>query len=128
MKKSLRNIALTLLACALLGATAFANSKSKKVTFHEDVKVGDAVVKKGDYKVTFDEQTNELAILDDGKVVARTAARLEERKSASKYETTYLTLKDKEGGTLLSGVNMGGKFAIISHEKAGAPQPADTQN
>lgn len=114
MKKSLQNIALTCLVCALLCATAFAVSKTKKVTFHEDVKVGDAVVKKGDYKVTYDEQTNELAILSDKKIVAKTTARLEERKSSSKYETTYTTLKNQEGSTLLSGVNMGGKFAIIS--------------
>ena len=127
MKKSLLNIAFTLLACALLSAVAFANTKSKKVTFHEDVKVGDALVKKGDYKVTFDEQTKELAILSDRKVVARTTARLQERKSASKYETTYLTLRSKEGTTFLSGVNMGGKFAIIDDEKAGAPQSSDTQ-
>ena len=127
MKKSLRKITLTLVAFALVSTAVFANNKSRKVTFHEDVKVGDALVKKGDYKVTFDEQTKELAIMSDKKVVAKTTARLEERKSSSRYATTYTTLKDQEGSTFLSAVNMGGKFAIISDERAGVPKSSDTQ-
>lgn len=122
MKKRLHVIALALIVCGLLTPVALADVKTKDVTFEVDVKVGDTLVKKGDYRVKFDDSTNELTILDGKKVIAKTQARLEEQKSTSRYPTKYKTVSDGAGNVMLSSVNMGGKFAIIGLDKtAGAP-------
>jgi hypothetical protein len=128
MKKSLHRIAMSLVLCTLLGSVALANGKSKNVTFNQDVKVGDTLVKKGTYVVTFDEKTNELTIRSNKKVVAKTIGRLEERKSAN--QVSYLTAKDKESNLMLSGVRMGDGLVIVGGETAAAPTvatPTDQQ-
>lgn len=84
------------------------------MTFYEDVKVGDTLVKKGTYFVTFDEKSNELTIRKNRKIIASTAARLEERASTSNRASVYATLKDKENNVRLSRVSIDGKHAMIS--------------
>jgi hypothetical protein len=125
MKKRLQTIALALIVCGLLSPVALADVKTKDVTFEVDVKVGETLVKKGDYKVKFDDSTNELTILDGKKVIAKAQASLEEQKSTSRYTAKYRTISDGAGNVMLSGVNMGGKFAIIGLDKT-AGTPAST--
>ncbi|PYS78854.1 MAG: hypothetical protein DMF67_08225 [Acidobacteria bacterium] len=128
MRTHIQRIALALVVCALLGATALADTKSKNVTFQVDVTVGDTLVKKGSYKVTFDDQAQELKVLKDGKVVAQTTARPGEVKSAGKYRAVYTTLEAADGTTLLSGVDMGGKYAVISSERVAAARSGRDSN
>lgn len=116
MKKSLHRVAMSLVLCALLGSVALAGGKSKHVTFSQDIKVGDTLVKKGVYLVTFDEKTNELTIRRGSKVVAKTTGRAEEHKST--YPVNYLTAKDKESNLMLSGVQLGGKLVMVGGETA----------
>lgn len=128
MKLYVHRIALTfLLAVTLLQVAALAGTKSKRVTFLQEVKVGETLVKKGDYKVTFDEQTSELTVLDGKKVVAKTTARLEEQRNASKYRPVYRITQEKEGAaaTLLS-VDLGGKYAVIAAGQSAGAAPAST--
>ena len=113
MKKSLHRIAISLVLCTLLGSVALAGGKTKSVTFYEDVKVGDTLVKKGTYFVTYDEKSKELTIRKNGKVIANTSARLEERATTSKSSSAYATLKDKENNLRLSRVSIDGKHAMI---------------
>lgn len=120
MTTAIRRIAFALLACALLGTSASAGVKRNDVTFSSDVTVGDTLVKKGGYEVTFDDQTQELKILKGDKVVAQTKARFGEVKSSSKYKLAYTTVKDAEGNKLVSSVSVGGKYAIISSERVAA--------
>ena len=120
MTTQFRRIAFALVVCALLSASASAGIKRNNVTFSDDVTVGDAVVKKGSYEVTFDDQTQELKILKGDKVVAQTKASFGEVKSSSKYKLAYTTVKDAEGIKLVSSVSVGGKYAIISSEKLAA--------
>ncbi|HLL73903.1 MAG TPA: hypothetical protein VK421_01290 [Pyrinomonadaceae bacterium] len=120
MTATIRRIAFAFVVCALLGTSALADVKKNSVTINSDVTVGDTVVKKGSYKVTFDEQTQELKILKGDKVVAQTQARLEEVKSAGKYKSDYTTVKDAAGVKLLSSVSIGGKYAVVSSEKVAA--------
>jgi hypothetical protein len=119
MKKSLHRIAMSLVLCTLLGSAALAGGKSKNVTFNQDIKVGDTLVKKGTYVVTFDEKTNELTIRSDNKTVAKTTGRIEEYKSAN--AVAYMTAKDKESNLMLSGVKMGGSLVVVGGETAAAP-------
>ncbi|HZI19806.1 MAG TPA: hypothetical protein VEY09_14540 [Pyrinomonadaceae bacterium] len=116
--KRLSKIALALAACALLNVFALAGVKSRRVEFTTDVKVGSTIVKRGAYEVKYDEQSGELAITSGGKVVAKSAAKLEERQSASKYASVYSTYRGGDGSTLLLSVNMGGKHAVIGEVAA----------
>jgi len=58
------------------------------VSFNEDLTVGGTVVKKGDYKVTFDDQNRQLLISSGKRVVARAAASLEEPGARENYVYT----------------------------------------
>ena len=120
MTATIRRIAFALVVCALLGASASAGVKRRSVSIGDDVTVGDTVVKKGDYEITFDDQAQELKILKGGKVVAQTPARVEEGKGAGRYKSAFTTVKDADGARLLSGVSIGGKYVVISSGKIAA--------
>ena len=113
MNKLLRTTSLFVL-CALLGGAALANVKSKKVHFNDDVTVAGTLVKKGDYKVSYDSETKELTISNGKKVVVKTKASLDEAKlkGSSFYDPLYNT-KRENGTLLLTRVNVGGAFAVI---------------
>ena len=84
MKKFAVHLILALMVCALTGSAALAKVKSKTITVGTDFVVGDTLVKKGTYKFSFDDQTNELSVIaKDKTVVARAAARIEKREHAS---------------------------------------------
>lgn len=120
MKKSLHRIAFALVLCTLLNVAALAGGKSRRVTFNSDVTVGDTVVKKGSYKVTFDDETNVLTISDEKKVIAKTTARLEEFKNKSRQFVSHRTWKNETGGVVLSSINLGGRYAVIGSDNAAA--------
>jgi len=127
MKKNLQRIAVTLVAiCTLLNAaTALAGGKSKRVTFHTDVMVGETLVKKGSYEVTFDEQASVLKIKRNGEVVATAKARLEEIDSKAKNSFVYRTWKNEKAGEVLSIVTLGGQSAVLGRDNAaGTSAPA----
>ncbi len=117
MRTRFLQIAFALVVCALVAAPALAKVKSTNVTFTSDVTVGDTVVAKGDYKVSFDDESNELKVLKGSKVIAQTKASFNEKKRAGKYRYVYDTLKDAGGNILLSSVNIGGQYAFITNEK-----------
>jgi outer membrane lipoprotein-sorting protein len=115
MNKLFRTLSLVVL-CALVGGAALANVKSKKVHFNDDVTVAGTVVKKGDYKVSYDSESKELTISDGKQIVVKTKASLDETKlKSSFYDATYNTKKES-GTLLLTRVNVGGAFAVIGGE------------
>ena len=120
MTAAIRRIALAFIACALLGTSASAGLKRNRVTISNDVTVGDAVVKRGDYEVTFDDQTRELKILKGDKVVAQAQARFDEFNGGGKYKVAYTTVKDAQGAVLMSRISVGGKYALITSERVAA--------
>ena len=121
MKKNLHRIALALVViCTLLNAAALAGGKSKRVVFDTDVMVGDTLVKKGSYKVTFDEQTGMLTIISGRDVIAKTSARLEEFRNKSEQATVYRTWKNEKSDSVLSRVNLGSQYAVIGGDNAAA--------
>ena len=81
MKTITTRIATAALLCLLLVTPAFAKVKSRTITVGQDFAVGGTVVKAGTYRFSFDDQKNELTVLDrKGKeVVARADARTEAR-------------------------------------------------
>lgn len=120
MKKNFQRIAFALVAlCTLLNASALAGGKAKqRITFNTDVLVGDTLVKKGSYEVTFDEQTSALTIKRGNEVIAKTSARLEEAKSKSSF--VYRTWKNEKSDEVLSSVKFGGSAAVVGKDNAAA--------
>ncbi|HEY6232466.1 MAG TPA: hypothetical protein VIW64_14485 [Pyrinomonadaceae bacterium] len=86
---SLRKLAVAILVVSLAGISAFAKSKKQSVTFATDIKVNGTLVTKGVYDLKFDEQTGELSIVKDNKVIARATA------SSAKRDRKARTLEVK---------------------------------
>ena len=88
MKLSLlRKIAIAVLLISLASVSAFAKSKKQLVRFAADVKVNGTLVPKGLYDLKFDDQTGELSIVKDNKVVARaTASSVKRDRKARTFE------------------------------------------
>jgi hypothetical protein len=91
---------------ALTSVMAFAKVHKEKVTFDSDIKVNGTVVKKGTYDVKFDDESGQLSITKNGKVVAQAMAKLEQReKKANDFQLRSTTVGDE---TNLIGVTFGG--------------------
>lgn len=98
MKSLIKGLLVASLLVTLAGATTFGNTRRSTIAFTDDTKVNDTVVKKGKYKVEFDEQSNELSIFKSGKLIAKTTARLEkrERKARATEVATILEGMDQK--------------------------------
>ncbi|MDX2031360.1 MAG: hypothetical protein SF339_11855 [Blastocatellia bacterium] len=106
-------IALSLF-CMLTAGIALANnekSRSKDVTFSENVMVNGTMVKAGVYRVKFDAKTSEVIISRDGNVVAKTKASVEVRESKAPYNSASFT--ETEKGKVLTGINFSGDRRAI---------------
>ena len=110
MKRFISLFTVALMVGALASFSVLAGDKGKvekkMITFPEDVTVNGTVIKAGDYEVKFDESSNELSIVKNGKVVAKTPAHVEAR--SDKAKSTALRTADKGGSTELIGVTFGG--------------------
>src|SRR5215213_1952774 len=84
MKKITTHVATALLLCVVAASPVFAKVKSRTISVGQDFSVGGTLVKAGTYRFSFDDQKNELAVIDrkSKEVVARSEARVEERKDA----------------------------------------------
>ena len=118
MKSIVNRMVVVLMVGALTSVVAFAKVQRHKVTFDNDIKVNDTVVKKGTYEVKFDDETGQLSIIKDGKTVAQAMTRLEARsKKANDFQLRSTTNGDE---TQLVGVTFGGsdKDVVISNTGA----------
>lgn len=119
MKKFLNRLAVALMACALASAVAFgAEVKTKKITLSRDVMVNGTLLKQGTYKMTFDNQTGELTFIKNKAVVAKTSARLEDRRRRA--ADLELWLVPQGDGQALRGITFAGdkqKFVIVDDNK-----------
>lgn len=123
MKNLFNRIAVVALVCTL-SISAFAKEKSKKVTFNNDVSVNGVVLKKGTYKVTFDETSNEVAFSNSKEVVVKTAVKfVPQDKETSR---TTLNIKEQNDGKVLNGLALEGEKSMIvideTANKAANPQ------
>ena len=106
MKSIVSKMVAVLMVGALTGVVAFAKVHKEKVTFDNDIKVNGTVVKKGSYDVKFDDESGQLSITKNGKVVAQATAKLEQReKKANDFQLRATTNGDE---TQLIGVTFGG--------------------
>jgi hypothetical protein len=106
MKSIVSRMVAVLMVGALTGVVAFAKVHKEKVTFDSDIKVSGTVVKKGTYDVNFDDESGQLSITKNGKVVAQAMTKLEQRdKKANDFQLRATTNGDE---TQLIGVTFGG--------------------
>ena len=79
MKSIVNRIVVVLVIGALTSMVALAKVHKHKITFESDTKVSGTVVKKGTYDLKFDDETGQMSIIKNGKVVAQAMAKLEPR-------------------------------------------------
>ena len=118
MKSIVNRMVVVLMVAALTSVVAFAKVRKQTVTFDTDIKVNDTLIKKGTYQVKYDDETGQLSILQNGKVVAQAMARLEDRvKKANDF-----VLRSEVNGdqTQLTGVTFDGSDKNVVITSSGA--------
>jgi hypothetical protein len=121
MRKFVTSLMIMFALSAYASALAFVKDKSEEVTLPQDVIINGTLVKQGDYKLKFDEETGELLFLKGKKVVARTSARLEKREKDAQ-RTEFGLVQEGSGKALRSITFRGERNTIIMHEKGGATE------
>ena len=135
MIRLVNRLVVVVLVGAIASGVALAKEIKKKVTFSQPVVVNGTPVKKGTYDAVFDDQTSELSIVKDGKVVARAPAQLEKR--VQRDRAVYVTRTEEGDSTksvLISVTLKDGNQATIvmatrtqpAYNKRSSPQPKDT--
>jgi hypothetical protein len=106
MKSIVSKMVTVVMVGALTSVVAFAKVHKEKVTFDSDIKVNGTVVKKGTYDLKFDDESGQLSITKNGKVVAQAMAKAEQReKKANDFQ---LRSTSDNGETNLIGVTFNG--------------------
>lgn len=120
MKSIVTRMLVVLMVGALTSVAALAKIQKHKVTFEEDIKVNGTVVKRGTYEVKFDDETGQLSIAKNGKVIAQATARLEPRASKANDFQLRSVINDNE--QKLVGVTFGGsdKDIVITTSESGS--------
>ncbi|HEV8367759.1 MAG TPA: hypothetical protein VGQ39_07400 [Pyrinomonadaceae bacterium] len=118
MKSIVSRIVVVLVVGALTSAVALAKVQKHKVTFENDTKVNGTLVKKGTYDLKFDDQTNQLSIVKNGKTIAQAMTRFEQRdKKAADFQLRSTGSGDE---SQLIGVTFGGsdKNVVVTNNGA----------
>jgi len=118
MKSIASRMLVVLMVGALTSVVALAKVQKHRVTFENDMKVNGTLVKKGSYDVKFDDETGQLSIVKNGKVVAQAMARVEAReKKAGDFQLRSTVNGDE---TQLIGVTFGGSDKDVLITNSGA--------
>ena len=118
MKSIVNRIVVVLMVAALTSVAAFAKVQKHTVTFDTDMKVNDTLVKKGTYQVKFDDESGQLSIIKNGKVVAQAMTRLETR---TKKANDFVLRSAGDGDEKqLIGVTFGGSDKDVMISNSGA--------
>lgn len=110
---------------ALSGVSALADTKSDRIQFDETFQIGGTTVKKGTYKVSFDEETGELTIRTSDKVIAKTNARAE--KAEGKAGRTKFSMGSENGNKTLRSVTFSGDDHTVIVGAGGGPATGTTK-
>ena len=118
MKSIVNRMLVVMMVGALTGVVALAKVHKEKVTFENDIKVNGTLVKKGTYDVKFDDESGQLSVVKQGKVIAEAMARTEQRaKKAGDFQVRS-TMSGNE--MQLVGVTFGGSDKDILIANNGA--------
>ena len=126
MRKYASGAVLAIIIFALAGLPALAKGKSSTTTFRDDFEINGTAVKRGTYKVSFDQATNELLIEKDGKVIAKAPAHAEAVEK--KADRTEVSMETENGTQELRSVSFAGeRERIVVGEGAPATQAGQAQ-
>ncbi|HYY96726.1 MAG TPA: hypothetical protein VE713_19635 [Pyrinomonadaceae bacterium] len=132
MKRKSVCAALALALVALCVGTASAKVKTRKLTFGSDFWLGETLVKKGTYNVSYDDKTSEITVADKQATVARASVRAEAREGST--AVWDVTLAPKGDGLALTRLAFpGDRQALIvgeasaSNSKNGKDSSASSQ-
>jgi hypothetical protein len=118
MKSMVSRMLVVLMVGALTSVVALAKVQRHRVTFDNDIKVNGTLVKKGSYDLKFDDESGQLSIVKNGKVVAQAMARLETReKKANDFQLRSTVNGDERQ---LVGVTFGGSDKDVMITNSGA--------
>ena len=113
MKSIVNRFVVFVLVGVLTAVVALAKGTEREVTFTKNLSVNGTLVKKGTYKVEFNEETSELTIKKGKKVVATAQARLEKISDRTAFYTSSLE-SDPTKAPVLVNVNLkDGNLATI---------------
>jgi hypothetical protein len=118
MKSIVSRMLVVLMVGALTSVVALAKVQKHRVTFEKDMTVNGTLVKKGSYDVKFDDETGQLSIVKNGKVVAQAMARVETREKKANDFQLRSTVNGDE--TQLVGVTFGGSDKDVLITNSGA--------
>src|SRR3954454_20641480 len=120
----IKSIALASLLCMVTTVVAFGKVKSQVITFGQDFTVNGTQIKAGTYKLSFDDKTNELTIIDKKTmaVLAKVNARAERQNSSSGLN---IEMQDQAGVQVLTSVAFPGERGRILLGEAPATASAN---
>lgn len=113
MKSILNRIVVLLVIVTLASVLGLGKTTERKVTFIRSVTVNGTEVKKGTYKVAFNDETGELTIRKGKKVVATAQARLEKTSDRSSFYTESASGDATKAPDLVSVYLKDGNLAIL---------------
>ncbi len=124
MRKMANLLVIVAVVCLFSAMTVFGKDKSEYITLPQDVTINGTLVKKGEYKLKFDEKTGELLLMKGSKVVAKTSARIEQReeKAARTEINTYGAQQELRGITF-----RGDSEKIVVGGNSAASRPTTAQ-
>lgn len=99
MRNFVNRMVISIVVCAFLSVAALAGDRTENVTLPQDMMVNGTLVRKGTYKMKFNEETGELTLSRGNNVVARTTARMESRETSAR-RTEISTMRDGENHSL----------------------------
>lgn len=114
MKNVITRLLIVLALFVMVGTTAVsAKEKNRVITFGQDFVVGETAVKAGTYRVTFNDQNNELSFVEKKtkEVVAKVKVTVKER--SEKSNTIDMGWTTKEGKQVLLNITFPGDKAQI---------------
>jgi hypothetical protein len=120
MKNISKRMVIATTLIAMMAVAALAKIQKESISLAADVNLNGTVLKKGNYDVRIDDQTGEVSILKDGKVVAKATARQEKRDA--KARDTKVTYIIKDGANELTKLT----FAGADHDFVLGPSNGQT--
>jgi len=126
MRKMINLVVIVAVVCLLSTLTVFGKDKSEFINLPQDVVINGTLVKKGAYKLKFDEKTGELLLMRGSKVVAKTNARLEKREEKAD-RTEFSTFSNGSQNELRGITFRGENEKIVLSQGGAASQPATAQ-
>jgi hypothetical protein len=104
-------LVVALLFVIMASGPTFGKVRKATITLKTDTRIGEVLVKKGTYKLKFDDQAKELSIWQDGKLIAKSAVQLQPRPKSIEGFEQIVTLENDE--TKLVSVTFSGSHQTI---------------